>query len=331
MSGFSDEIDVVIPWVDGSDPKHAGKLQAYLGKEHTKTPKSAKPTRYSDMGEIEFCVASVLRFAPWVRKIFIVTDNQRPDFMDDNLPQAIRDRIILIDHVDIFKGYESLLPVFNSLAIESMIWRIPGLAEKFIYMNDDLAFLKPTGKEVFFKEEKVVLRGKWQPLIRSTVSRQVKERLGMARATNRLAQSRGAALVAPEANRFLAAGHIPHPVRKSTLEKFFIRHPERFIENASHPLRHYSQFWPIAVANHLEIEQSSFEISDSPKDLYLSPNKQTPDQMISALNELPGRAECHFLCVQSLDEAGDLFYRHWRDWVTENIGSVCSSLGHDRS
>ncbi|MEX1228063.1 MAG: stealth family protein [Marinobacter sp.] len=326
MSEFTDEIDVVIPWVDGSDPKHANKLQAYLGKAHKKTPESAKATRYADMGEIEFCVASILRFTPWVRKIFIVTDNQHPCFMEDNLPQAIKDRIVLIDHVDIFEGYEYLLPVFNSLAIESMIWRIPGLAEKFIYMNDDLAFLKPTEPEVFFKEGKVILRGSWNPLIKSTISRQVKERLGVARATNRRAQSRGAELVAPNATKFLIAGHVPHPVRKSTLANFFLRRPELFVGNAAHPLRHYSQFWPIAVANQLEIEQGSFALSDNPKDLYLSPNKQTPEQMINALNELSDIEDCNFLCVQSLDEAGESFYQCWRSWMKNNIGNIRSSL-----
>lgn len=330
MSGFSDEVDVVIPWVDGSDRRHAAKLQAYLGRMPGKTPKAAKTTRYSDMGEIEVCVASILRFTPWVRRIFIVTDNQRPRFLNDNLPQAIKDKITLIDHVDIFKGYESLLPVFNSLAIESMIWRIPGLAEKFIYMNDDFVFLKPTGKDVFFKEGNVVLRGQWQPLIKPTFSRQVKHRLGMVRASYRLAQSRGAALVLQDASRFLVAGHIPHPVRKSTLENFFFSHSKIFIKNAAHPLRHYSQFWPIAVANHLEIEQGSFEISDSPKDLYLSPNKQTPDQMMSALNEVFEDSEYHFLCVQSLDEAGDSFYQYWKVWVKENIGDVFSTLNQGR-
>jgi Stealth protein CR2, conserved region 2 len=31
-----------------------------------------------------------------------------------------------------------LLPTFNSRAIESMLWRIDGLADRFVYFNDDM-------------------------------------------------------------------------------------------------------------------------------------------------------------------------------------------------
>ena len=43
------------------------------------------------------------------------------------------------------------LPVFNSRAIEINLHRIPGLAEQFVYFNDDMFITKPVTKEDFFK------------------------------------------------------------------------------------------------------------------------------------------------------------------------------------
>ena len=58
-------------------------------------------------------------------------------------------RIIGLGHLwlffqEIFLNH-SHLPSFSSPAIESNIHRIPGLSDKFIYMNDDVMF----GKEVW--------------------------------------------------------------------------------------------------------------------------------------------------------------------------------------
>ena len=65
--------DVVIAWVDGDDPAHKCKKAKYLtGKDETRFDDIAGAMRYRSTGEVYYCVASVLRYAPWVRKIFIV-------------------------------------------------------------------------------------------------------------------------------------------------------------------------------------------------------------------------------------------------------------------
>jgi len=48
-----------------------------------------------------------------------------------------------VTHDEIFVN-KSHLPTFSSPAIEAHIHRIPGLANRFIYLNDDVMF----GKEV---------------------------------------------------------------------------------------------------------------------------------------------------------------------------------------
>ena len=76
MSATHEPIDAVITWVDGADPAHAARLAAFLGT--SARPTAAHATRFSDAGEIEWCVASILRFAPWIRTIHVVTDRQVP-------------------------------------------------------------------------------------------------------------------------------------------------------------------------------------------------------------------------------------------------------------
>lgn len=68
----SDDIDVVIARVDGNDPKHRDKMKPYLDPQSPESDDIAGPTRFRSEGEIFYCVVSILRFAPFVRKIFIV-------------------------------------------------------------------------------------------------------------------------------------------------------------------------------------------------------------------------------------------------------------------
>ena len=69
-----EKIDAVITWVDGSEPNFKLKLE-----ENLKNKKIIN-RQYIQANEIDFCVASIIKFAPFVRKIFIVTDKQKPKF-----------------------------------------------------------------------------------------------------------------------------------------------------------------------------------------------------------------------------------------------------------
>ena len=84
-------IDIVITWVDGNDPLHRAKRQAYqtTQKENTREDIGGHE-RYDASGEIFICIGSILRFAPFVHKIFLVTDQQDPQlqpFISRNFPE----------------------------------------------------------------------------------------------------------------------------------------------------------------------------------------------------------------------------------------------------
>ena len=63
-------IDAVIMWVDGNDPFHKSKMETYLAPTHSVNNKSLR-TRYDQVNEIEFCVKSILKYATFIRNIYM--------------------------------------------------------------------------------------------------------------------------------------------------------------------------------------------------------------------------------------------------------------------
>ena len=102
------------------------------------------------------------KFASFIRKIFIVTDQQIPKWFNSKAQN-----IEIIDHRQIFPDpQEKYLPCFNSIGIEINLHRIPGLSEHFIYLNDDLFFGRPVKIRDFIDSSgrtKVFLRSKRIP------------------------------------------------------------------------------------------------------------------------------------------------------------------------
>ncbi|WP_371591751.1 stealth family protein [Streptomyces virginiae] len=138
-------IDAVITWVDSSDPAwrerrdsvnsaDLGGAQHFDDAEH----------RYRDRGELRYCLRSIAAYAPWIRRVFLVTDRQTPAWLDTAHPQ-----VTVVDHRDLFTD-PGHLPVFNSHAIESQLHRIPALSEHFLYFNDDIFLGRPQQPQQYF-------------------------------------------------------------------------------------------------------------------------------------------------------------------------------------
>lgn len=124
-------IDVVYTWVDGSDPLWANLRNEWAKKTLGIHWDATKVTRFRDRNELKYSLRSIEKFAPFVRHIYIVTCGQKPSWIKDH------PKITIVSHQAIYKWKEHL-PVFNSMSIECNLHRIPGLAERFIYMNDDV-------------------------------------------------------------------------------------------------------------------------------------------------------------------------------------------------
>ena len=72
MNEQSIPIDAVIAWVDGNDPAHKAKRHRYSKPEEISNDDIGGDIRFTSIGEIKYSVASILRFAPYIRKIFII-------------------------------------------------------------------------------------------------------------------------------------------------------------------------------------------------------------------------------------------------------------------
>ena len=120
-------IDAVVTWVDGNSLSHQTKLAKRLHQAGIPLIK-VDNARFHSSNEITYCIRSLLKNASWLRTIYIVTDDQKPQIIDQLLGTKYEGRVKLVDHKEIFHGFEDCLPTFNSLSIETMIWRIPGLS-----------------------------------------------------------------------------------------------------------------------------------------------------------------------------------------------------------
>ena len=138
-------IDLVYLWVDGNDPKWQAKRNAFLERK-VENSLSSFNGRYVNNDELKYSLRSVERYAPWIRKIFIVSDDQTPEWLDIENP-----KIKIIDHKEILPA-ESL-PCFNSNVLEHFLCKISNLSEYFILSNDDTFFNKIVSPTTFFGKD----------------------------------------------------------------------------------------------------------------------------------------------------------------------------------
>ena len=329
-------IDAVITWVDGDDPAHKAKLQAYLKTLGRDIPGSAAPTRFRERGELEYCVASILRFAPWFRTIHIVTDNQTPPFLRGEIDQALADKINLVNHNTVFRGHEDVLPVFSCRPIETVLWRIPNLADRFIYFNDDMMLTRPVAPTDFFQDDKLVLRGHWtrhthqQWLFRLKRSRPVRALRPTPLKPNRANHLRMQELSARAMgynDRYFNIPHEPHPAFRDQMKALFEAHPDWLRDNIRHKLRHPDQIWSFSLAAHQAIHDNRALLTRHPKLALIKAENHTVPGIRWALHRLNLSRRTAFLCIQSLDQAKPDVQEQIIQWLEERIGGL-PSVGH---
>jgi len=136
------DIDMVFSWVDGTDVEfqraRARRMKSYVvgeGDDHE--------ARFRQLDELRYALRSVHIFAPWVRRIFIVTDSPQPHWLAD------QPKVTVVRSEEFFVD-PSVLPTHNSHAVESQLHHIPGIAEHFLYSNDDMFFGRPVSPDMFF-------------------------------------------------------------------------------------------------------------------------------------------------------------------------------------
>lgn len=309
-----DPVDAVITWVDGQDPNHLRSRLTYA-EQSSKVEKQFLPTgdsltRFVDNGELGFCLRSIRLFAPWIRTIYLVTDGQCPSYLTPDVRERFNIRII--DHKEIFRGYEWALPTFNSRTIETVIWRIEGLSEKFIYFNDDIILARPVEREELFQGGGPVLRGHWRQIgsygpVRlqwnRLLSRVTKDLFGITRSMHHLLQMRSAQLAGME-KRYFRFPHLPRPLRKSTLETFFEQHPNVLEENITHRFRNQDQFSSVFLGSYLDIVKNR-PVLRQPDDFMMINGEVDPAIVIRWKMKRIEAEAVNFLTLQGVERIRD--------------------------
>ncbi|MBU4464925.1 MAG: sugar phosphotransferase, partial [Actinobacteria bacterium] len=139
---FVDDVDLVFSWVDGSSTEFQRQRAAQLA-EYVVGDGDDGPARFRHIDELRYALRSVHMYAPWVRRIFIATDSPAPAWLIDH------PRVTIVRSEEFFRD-TTTLPTHNSHAVEAQLHHIDGLAEHFLYSNDDMFFARPVEPELFF-------------------------------------------------------------------------------------------------------------------------------------------------------------------------------------
>lgn len=316
-------VDVVITWINGSDPALIARMQPYLTDDNAKRNDIAGPDRLIENGEIKYCVASIYKFAySFVRKIYIVTDKQDPrvdSFIHQHFPD-INIPIEIIDQEYLFHGYDSYYPVFNSIAIESMLYRIPGLSDNFIYLNDDILFVRPVVEQDFVNNGLPVAyctknTAAWAAILHFFKKKQDGYKVLSHRDTMRPA----AAILSK--NHFQRTGHTPHSLSKLWFKDFFEKRPDVMINNIKHKFRDPGQVNIQSLFYTALVDDTNCTVIPPKKvEIVVRGNSKEKGYLCRKLKEIESKQNVKFVCFNGLTRFSDEEMKMYYHWVEDRLG-----------
>lgn len=142
------KVDFVVSWVNSNDIQWQNKKNELLQRNNQPTLMVGEE-RYHDYGFFRYWFRAIEKYAPWVNHVYVVTDQQIPDFFSEN------DKFTIIDHKE-FIPHE-FLPTFSSSVIELYLDKIPNLSDNFVYFNDDTFLNAPVKVSDFFNNKGIPL------------------------------------------------------------------------------------------------------------------------------------------------------------------------------
>lgn len=325
-------IDAVISWVDGYDVTYQQKLRSFCIQQGIEKNIAVEPTRIQQCNEIHYCLRSLCRFAPWIRTIYIITNQQVPQAVLDFQGSTFGNKIKIIDQNDLLNEFNVKSPVFNSLSIEWLIWRIKDLSNQFLYFNDDFFIIRDVTPEDFFRNNSLVLRGEWKTQsdqktlyrIKKYLSSWFTKRKEIEKASLNTNPHRGwqekSARLAGLDKHFYLLPHAPFPLMKKTFDDYITQNPELFIENVSYPFRHPEQVSSIPLMVHLDIKHKRVIHDSSVQSIMVNGACHSLKKIKSRLHRTQHNQKIAFVCMQSIDQAPPETQRYMLDWLQETIG-----------
>lgn len=218
-------VDVVITWVDDRQPGYGELLTS-----HAAAPADLDPARTRDNLDIlRFGLRALEHHAPWVRHVYLLTCRpQVPRWLIKDHP-----KLTVVHHDEVMPA--ALLPTFNSFAIISHMHLIPGLSENFLYLEDDMVFLRSVERESFTdgaSRPLVFERGKLTPRHQTIRNRHTERPWNLALAeSNRLLDE----AYGPAQRRYV--NHVPLLISKRRWQAMIERFPDAFAVTRRSPFR----------------------------------------------------------------------------------------------
>lgn len=231
-------IDVVYSWVDGEDPTWQAKRRSWQPDDVIGAGSSAASTsdrRFRSRDELKYSLRGLQMFAPWVRHVYLITDDQVPTWLDE---QA--EGLTVVSHRDLFRG--AALPTFSSRVISSFLHRIDGLSERFLYLNDDVFLGRPVSPHTFFTPagQARVFPGRTRRRLGPPTPAWTMQ--DHATRNVRCLLERDFGVVATRAMR-----HAPVALLRSELASLEARYPDEYARTRSNRFRHASDIEPVLL------------------------------------------------------------------------------------
>ena len=282
------DIDVVFSWVDGTDPAWRAERARWLTGAVLGDGDDAD-ARIRQIDELRYALRSVHLHVPWVRRIFIATDSRLPDWLIADHP-----KVTVVRAADHFTD-RRVLPTFNSHAVESQLHHIDGLAEHFLYGNDDMFFGRPVAPSMFFTSAGV------SRFVESTV-RIGGGTVGVGRSGHENAARNNRRLLAERfgyvITRHLA--HSPAPLRRSVLAELETEFAAEFAATRASRFRSATD---ISVTNSLyhyyALLTGRAVPHESARARYVD---TTTHAGLRQLTKLATRRDAHFFCLNDGSE-----------------------------
>ncbi len=142
------EVDVYLPFVDGNDKTYVSKMLACADRLQDYGQGTSGLCRINNFEQLRLAVRSIAYCLPWIRTLHLVFHDEShiPGWLNRDHPK-IRTHC----HRDYFDS-RIKLPTFSSFTIDTQIGRVPGLANHFIYIEDDQFFCRKINKSELFSD-----------------------------------------------------------------------------------------------------------------------------------------------------------------------------------
>ena len=145
---MNEDIDVVIPWLNPTD-KWFSQYKKYCENEN--------PCRIRDLNTIRPTIKSILKNLPWIRYIWLIVFDEE-QYSNLDWEELKNEKIKFVHHRDIIP--QEFLPNFNSIITEAFIHNIDGIADYFIFSDDDMIYNRYVPKEHYIFNKKPVHKKK---------------------------------------------------------------------------------------------------------------------------------------------------------------------------